>query len=43
LATLAKLDATSNESKFLRTKLVRERNRIWDALNTARQAIDRAL
>jgi hypothetical protein len=43
LATLAKLDATSDESKFLRTKLVRERNRIWDALNTAQQAIDRAL
>jgi hypothetical protein len=43
LATLAKLDAASDESKFLRTKLMRERNRIWDALNTAQQAIDQAL
>jgi peptidase M28-like protein len=43
VADLAGLDPTSNEAGFLRTKLVRERNRVWHALATARRAIARAV
>jgi hypothetical protein len=40
---LGALDPASDEARFLRTRLVRERNRVWHALTTARQAIGRAL
>ncbi len=43
IADLAALDPVSNDAGFLRTQLVRERNRIWHALATARRAIARAL
>ncbi|HEX5504319.1 MAG TPA: hypothetical protein VFW96_16960, partial [Thermomicrobiales bacterium] len=36
VADLAGLDPASDAARFLRTRLVRERNRIWDALATAR-------
>jgi hypothetical protein len=37
------MDPASDAARFLRTRLVRERNRVWHALATARQAIARAL
>jgi hypothetical protein len=40
---LGAMDATSDDARFLRTRLVRERNRVWHAIMTARQAIARAL
>ncbi len=43
VAQLAELDPASNDAGFLRTKLVRERNRVHHALATARRAIARAL
>jgi hypothetical protein len=43
VAALAAMDPASNDAGFLRTKLVRERNRVWHALATARHAIARAL
>jgi Peptidase family M28/PA domain len=43
VADLAALDPASNEAGFLRTRLVRERNRVWHALATARREIARAL
>jgi len=43
VATLAALDPASNDAGFLRTQLVRERNRVQHALATARRAIARAL
>ncbi|HEY8291108.1 MAG TPA: hypothetical protein VIG44_01405, partial [Thermomicrobiales bacterium] len=39
IATLAELDPASNDAGFLRTRLVRERNRALHALTTARRAI----
>jgi hypothetical protein len=43
VAALAELDPASNDAGFLRTRLVRERNRALHALTTARRAISRAL
>ena len=43
VAALAAMDPASNDAGFLRTKLVRERNRVWHALATARREIARAL
>ncbi|MDQ6907974.1 MAG: M28 family peptidase [Chloroflexota bacterium] len=43
VVTLAELDPASNDAGFLRTKLVRERNRVQHALATARRAIARAV
>jgi hypothetical protein len=40
---LGAMDATSDGARFLRTRLVRERNRVWHAIMTARQAIGQAL
>ena len=39
VADLAEMDPASNDAGFLRTRLVRERNRVWHALATARRAI----
>jgi len=39
LATLAALEPGSDAYHFLRTQLVRERNRVWHALTTAREAL----
>jgi hypothetical protein len=39
LATLATLEPGSDAYHFLRTQLVRERNRVWHALTTAREAL----
>jgi len=39
VADLGDMDPESDEARFLRTRLVRERNRVWHALATARQAI----
>ncbi len=39
LATLATLEPGSAAYHFLRTQLVRERNRVWHALTTAREAL----
>ncbi len=43
VADLGEMDQASDHARFLRTRLVRERNRVWHALSTARQAIARAL
>jgi hypothetical protein len=43
VATLAELDPASNDAGFLRTRLVRERNRALHALTTARRALARAV
>ena len=43
VAQLAELDPAGNDAGFLRTKLVRERNRVQHALATARCAIARAV
>jgi hypothetical protein len=43
VAILATMDPASNDAGFLRTRLVRERNRALHALTTARRAIARAL
>ncbi len=40
---LAELDPLGNDAHFLRTKLIRERNRVWHALATARREIERGL
>jgi hypothetical protein len=40
---LGAMDATSDGARFLRTRLVREQNRVWHAIMMARQAIERAL
>ena len=39
LATLATLEPGSDAYHFLRTQLVRERNRVWHALTTAHEAL----
>ena len=39
VADLGAMDSASNEARFRRTRLVRERNRVWHALATARRAI----
>jgi len=43
VADLAAMDPASNDAGFLRTRLVRERNRVQHALATARREIARAL
>ena len=43
VADLATMDPASDAAGFLRTRLVRERNRVWHALATARREIARAL
>jgi hypothetical protein len=43
VGTLGELDPASDAAGFLRTRLVRERNRVWHALVTARRAIAQAL
>lgn len=43
VVNLAALDPASNDAGFLRTRLVRERNRVLHALTTARREIARAL
>ncbi len=43
VASLGDTNATSDDVGFLRTRLVRERNRVWYALTTARREIERAL
>jgi hypothetical protein len=43
VSVLGMLDPASDDARFLRTRLVRERNRVWHALATARRAIGRAL
>jgi len=43
VADLAAMDPASNDAGFLRTRLVRERNRVRHALATARREIARAL
>ena len=43
VADLAEMDPASNDAGFLRTRLVRERNRVRHALSTARREIARAL
>ncbi len=40
---LGELDPASDAARFLHTRLVRERNRVWHALVTARRAIEAAL
>ncbi len=40
---LGEMDPASDEARFLRTRLVRERNRVWQAITTARQATVQAL
>ena len=40
---LAELDPLGNDAHFLRTRLIRERNRVWHALATARREIVRGL
>lgn len=40
LAALAALDPASDAARFLATRLVRERNRVWHALTTAAQALE---
>ena len=37
VADLAAMDPTSDDAGFLRTRLVRERNRVWHAFATARR------
>jgi hypothetical protein len=41
-ASLSDTEATGDDAGFLRTRLVRERNRVWHALATARREIERA-
>lgn len=43
LVTLAALEPRSDGYHFLRTQLVRERNRVWHALTTAREALAHVL
>lgn len=43
VADLAGMDPAGNDAGFLRTHLVRERNRVWHAFATARRAIAHAL
>lgn len=43
LVTLAALEPQSDGYHFLRTQLVRERNRVWHALMTAREALAHVL
>lgn len=43
VADLGEMDQASDDARFLRTRLVRERNRVWHAISTARQAIARAV
>ncbi len=43
VVNLAEMDPVSNDAGFLRTRLVRERNRVQQALATARREIARAL
>ena len=43
VASLGEMGATGDDAGFLRTRLVRERNRVWHALATARREIKRAL
>jgi hypothetical protein len=43
VASLGDTKATDDDMRFLRTRLVRERNRVWHALAMARRAIERAL
>ncbi len=40
LAALAALDPVSDAARFLATRLVRERNRVWHALTTAAAALE---
>ncbi|HET8628909.1 MAG TPA: hypothetical protein VFL91_15920, partial [Thermomicrobiales bacterium] len=43
VADLAGLDPASDAAQFLRTRLIRERNRVWDALATACREIARVV
>ncbi len=43
VADLGAMDPASSDAGFLRTRLVRERNRVWHAIATARQAIARVV
>ncbi len=43
VASLGDMEATGDDAGFLCTRLIRERNRVWHALATARREIERAL
>ncbi len=43
VADLGNIDPASDEARFLHTRLVRERNRVWHAIASARQAITQIL